>query len=1720
MNKKNAAFAASVSLVYFFVGGLWILFSDKIPVFAYFNSEESTVIQTYKEWFFITATALLIFFVLAANEKNKSQSENKAAEQYRMLVEGLPGVVFMDRFDNPQVSQYMSPRLLDLLGYTPEEWVMGTNLWENSLHPDDKERVLAEDVRTNETGEPFRIEYRLHHRDGHYVWIKENASLVRDKDGVPRFWQGILLDVTEQKKVEDALLRRDAILKAVGYSAEQFLKTTNWEYSAEQVLERLGLATEASRVYIFKRKFASGTETFSQLYEWCNKDITAQISNPLLQQVNPEEIGFARWAGLFKQGLPVRGRTRDFPAEEQALLQSQDIRSLVCIPIQSGNDLWGFIGFDDCVTEREWTDSEVEALHAAARTLGLAIERKQFVEALLESETSYRGLFNTVRDAIYIQDREGRFLDVNDGAAQMYGYPKEYFTGKTPEFLSAPGKNDMQKIAASIHKAFEGEAQEFEFWGVRSNGEVFPKDVRLFKGTYFGQEVIIAVAQDITARKQYEEALRQQLQELSVLHDAAMTESAARNTDELIEQITEIIDDSLQCSNCGVLLISENRDKLIPHPSYRGMDMQSMFESLPVAQGIYGKVAAGRRSIRIGDVSRDPSYFEISKDTRSQLCVPIISGLKVYGVLNVESSSLNAFTEREERLLNTLAGGMANTMERLQLLKLERKRFEQSEILREATMELTSYFDTGRLFEKIFMLLEKMIKFDSASIEMFHQGTVEIVAGKNVPKELIGYQYPFDPNKWGGEEAFRQPIFIPDVREDKRFIKFEQTNYIRSWMGIPLLAQDKLIGFLNVDSRTPDFFNIEHAAIVQTFANQAAIAIENARLFDLEQRRRKEAETLSRATSSLANLLDPNDLFEKILDWLYELVAYDSASIIRRLENSIRIVAHRNLPQEFYIGQEFPISGKWETIEKSRKPLIVEDAQKDDNFEKWPGSGYIRGWMAIAMFAQDTLIGYINLDSRTPGAFTGEHAALIQTFANQAATAIERVRLFELEKKRRETAETVRQASTALTNVLDLPTLHKSIFEWLSRIIPYDSASILEIEGDHLKLTAQNGLSKPELALEHIYPLNNELCQIMMETGQALIIEDCWSDPRFEKWGDSQHVRGWMGVPLISRGQVIGFLTIDSYMPHVYTQSDAIAAQTFAQQAATSIENVRLYTETRQRLEELEMVSRISFALRAARDTQEMLPILLNEIKNIIGTQATAFWIFDPNKHVLIPQAADGKLADIPKPIFEPGEGIIGTVFVSGKPHFSQDFSSDPDALPQNREFMGPGWGALAVPIQTTSETIGVLVVGIQAPRTFEAHYQRLITTIAEIAGNAIYRSTLYERSEEQIRRLTTLREMDTAISSSLDLRITLNIITEHLISKMGVSAAAILVFNPESQMMDYYARKGFHNRETPYASVSIGDGVMGQILLTRKPVYIKDLSQEKPIEHSDPYSIEKFVSYYAVPLFIKGAARGILETYFRTPFTPTSDWLDFIQTLAGQAAIAIDNTQLFENLQRTNQELSLAYDTTLEGWGKALELRDKETQGHTRRVTNLTVELARQMGIPEAELIHIRRGTLLHDIGKMGVPDSILHKPGPLTEGERIEMQKHPQYAYDLLSPIPYLRPALDIAYCHHEWWDGSGYPRGLKGEEIPLSARIFAVVDVWDALLSDRPYRKAWDEEEVVKYINDLSGKQFDPRVVETFQKMLANDPKFIRSNFPDTNQPEAVRQKRKSSQNKKKR
>jgi len=389
-----------------------------------------------------------------------------------------------------------------------------------------------------------------------------------------------------------------------------------------------------------------------------------------------------------------------------------------------------------------------------------------------------------------------------------------------------------------------------------------------------------------------------------------------------------------------------------------------------------------------------------------------------------------------------------------------------------------------------------------------------------------------------------------------------------------------------------------------------------------------------------------------------------------------------------------------------------------------------------------------------------------------------------------------------------------------------------------------------------------------------------------------------------------------------------------------------------------------------------------------------------------------------------------------------------------------------------------------------DAVYEEVISSVPDVNTFRIYTVDVTERKRaearirQQLQRLDALRTIDNAITASVDLRVTLNVVLDQVSKHLEADATDILLLNPHTQVLEYAAGRGFLTPALQHTRLPPGKGFAGRAALERTVVTIPNVA-EAPGEFTRAplFGAEGFVAYAAAPLVARGQVKGVLEIFRRSPMMLDTEWLNFLEALAGQAAIAIDNAALIDDLQRANVHLTLAYDSTLEGWSRALDLRDEETEGHTRRVTEMTLRLARAMGISDKDLVHIRRGALLHDIGKMGIPDSILRKPGPLTEDEWVIMRRHPVYAHEMLSPIAYLHPALDIPYGHHERWDGSGYPRGLKGEHIPLASRVFAVVDVYDALSSDRPYRAAWPREKVLAYLREHAGRLFDPVVVKEF-------------------------------------
>ena len=352
---------------------------------------------------------------------------------------------------------------------------------------------------------------------------------------------------------------------------------------------------------------------------------------------------------------------------------------------------------------------------------------------------------------------------------------------------------------------------------------------------------------------------------------------------------------------------------------------------------------------------------------------------------------------------------------------------------------------------------------------------------------------------------------------------------------------------------------------------------------------------------------------------------------------------------------------------------------------------------------------------------------------------------------------------------------------------------------------------------------------------------------------------------------------------------------------------------------------------------------------------------------------------------------------------------------------------------------------------------------------------------------LLALAHIGQVVNSSLKLDDVLRIVMDTIVRLTGAERGFLMLRDAQSEFSIRIARN-WEQETVEAGEFAISRTVVNRVVAEGQPILTTNAQEDPRFDSQASIIAYNLRSILCVPLKVKGELIGVIyaDNRMRTGLFSEAQ-RDLLAAFSDQAAVAIDNARLFETQQRLTEELAVAYDSTLVGWARALELRDKETEGHTQRVTEMTEQMGRAVGMGNEELLHVRRGALLHDMGKMGIPDAILHKPGPLNDEEWAIMRQHPFHAYTMLSPIDFLKPALDIPYCHHEKWDCSGYPQGLREGQIPLGARLFAIVDVWDALISDRVYRKAWPKDKALSFVREQSGLHFDPTAVETLAKVV---------------------------------
>jgi len=1372
---------------------------------------------------------------------------------------------------------------------------------------------------------------------------------------------------------------------------------------------------------------------------------------------------------------------------------------------------------------------------AALVTVRDITARKQIEKALGLSEETFRNIITALPMGIHIYqlDDHGRliFIGANPAADTLLGLDHSQLIGKPIEEAFPPLKD------TEIPQHYRLAAEKGTNW--TSQQVLYPhhQAERIYEVYAFQMTSgkMAALFNDITEREKAVQALRdseeaerkqrQLAESLRSALEAGASLSSSLDFEVVIDQLLENLEKIISFDGGSILLVDPQK-QVVQTTRIRGYaknDPETRQRistlSLPLASAANLRwMCEHKQPLIINDTCQDPDWIPLAETEylRSWIGAPIVIKGEVAAFFSLQKEEPNYYTQQHILLLQAFAGQAALALQNALLFEEIRQRAEETTTLLSASMSLSS-LNPQNILKTIGEHARSIFSADGCRIFLLQPDgetlRCELAVQEN-EAAFAGLTIRIGQGVTGTVAATGEAEIVNDMSCDPRAIPVPGTEEeAEAIMFAPLKHRMETIGVISVRRvgiERP--FKTRDLELLKAFASLAASAVINARLYEETRRRAELLSALHIISQKLSTLFDLQTIGEVILPEIENLLGWKYGSIwLVEGENRVRLLNHSTTGLE---GQERdkelkrlrylipgPGVGIIGRVIKEGQPVRVGNVHMDPGYVE--GRPDIHSELCVPLKIGQQTIGCINFESETENAFSEEDEQVLTTLAGEIAIAIQRALLFERSQRQAEDFSMLYQVTGDLGSVATLGHLAQEIARRAASLMNVSEAGVYlyEKQNEELQLAALFSASPGNQ--QQVQKIDQLVAQVA-KTHQPQLIEIDQKSVEQDAVLVSPPIQA-IAVPMLHNNELWGVITVfhtqdDAHgQKHPFTQKDVQLLSFFATSAGSAVYQNHILEETRQRVKELEILQALSADLRQTRLIAEMLPIFIKYSAQAVGAKGGSIYLREESTNEWVAQGwinADGKWAPNSGNLRHLAqEGVTGFVGTSGEIYITENWRTDPITVvhPAERPFLADLTSAISLPLKTEEAIIGVMHLWFPDVHSFTESEKRLLTAIADIAGSAIQRGRLYEEIQKRLRHITALHQIDTAINASVDMQVTIKIILSHTARELGVDAVAVALLRSQARMLEYVASQGFRTRMIDGMRLPPGNDLAWQAILQRQIVSITKIEQT---DFPDIFREENFVSQFAVPLVAKGQVQGVLQVFHRSPLQPPPDWFNFLNTLAGQAAIAIDNATLYENLQRSNLELSLAYDDTIEGWSRALDLRDRETEGHTQRVTEMTLALARAVGISEEQLVHIRRGALLHDIGKMAIPDHILFKQSSLTPEEQEIMHQHPVLAYNMLASIEYLRPAIDIPYCHHERWDGSGYPRGLKGENIPLAARLFAVVDVYDALTSDRPYRKAWSQREAVEYLLQHAGTQFDPQAVQAFIKLLSNLPPHLTS------------------------
>ncbi len=778
--------------------------------------------------------------------------------------------------------------------------------------------------------------------------------------------------------------------------------------------------------------------------------------------------------------------------------------------------------------------------------------------------------------------------------------------------------------------------------------------------------------------------------------------------------------------------------------------------------------------------------------------------------------------------------------------------------------------------------------------------------------------------------------------------------------------------------------------------------------------------------------------------------------------------------------------------------------------EYLPGDPETRSELCVPLKAGERLIGVVNAESHLSQAFNEDDERLLVTLAGQLGTAIAHVRLFRETQRQNMEIAALYKAAIATSSILEVPALLENLAMQVQGLVRQDTFLVIRcdasMENFEMALVQDQGKRLRDLEGRRYSIKEGGLTGWVLRSRRTLFVPDILTaELPVEPEHINRPARSWIGVPMMVRNRLLGALVVQSYQPNFFDETHERFLESIASQFAVSLDNAELYTTARRNAGQLSILNDLAREMTGSVDLRELCTTFAKKLLETFEYYNVVVFLMDEAKTKLIPVGYAGAYVQYIEERdahISLGHGIIGQAAFREKALVVNDTSTDPHFYELGGRHIR---AELAIPLKIGDELLGILNVDSELLNAFDESAVALISTVGDQLSTAIEKARLFEETrqraahleaqmqetQKRVQELTMLFDVSQSIAGAPphDEEIS-RIIARQFAEVLGLKKCAIWMLKGESDSLtllaDYQISDGAgrFTHESRVKKIKLGDyPAIDQAIQHQEPLIVQRANSHANTNPPEQIQVDAGTNAMFIPVVIKSKSIGIIELDIEVKREYTSEDINLAMTLANQAAIALDNARLYDELEHS-------YVETVVGLAKAIDARDTYTGDHSRRMAQWSVAIAQRLGCSIKEIQAIRWASHLHDIGKIGVPDEILRKPGPLDEFEWEKMRKHPELGADIIAPFKQLTSVIPLIRAHQEKFDGTGYPDGLKGEDIPLGARILSVVDAYGAITDERVYRPARSHREAVVEITRCAGTHFDPDVVGAFLQVLSEE------------------------------